>query len=100
GGYFLPNGYHLNPASFTGEEALALALGGAVATGMRLAGKGDGLRRALRKLEAVLPREFRADVRSASERVLVDTPAWYRRESVSAFLEPVRAAGWAGKQLN
>src|SRR5579859_5625116 len=60
GGYYLPDGYRIDPMIFTSEEAVALALGGAVAGDYRLFESGDGLRRALFKLEAALPEEYRA----------------------------------------
>ena len=58
GGYFLPGDYQIERASFTSEEAVALALGGSIAGGSRLFESGDGLRRALFKLEATLPDEY------------------------------------------
>jgi len=100
GGYYLPDAYHLDSATFTSEEAVALALGGAMAGGYRLFENGDGLRRALFKLEAALPEEFRADVRAARERILFDTTSWYQRPIVTPHLETVRAAVWAGRQLD
>ena len=100
GGYYLPDGYHLDPATFTSDEAVALALGGAMAGDYRLFDSDDGLRRALVKLEAALPEEYRADVRSARERILFDTTAWYRRPTTAAHLETVRAAVWAARQLD
>jgi len=100
GGYYLPEGYRLDPTIFTSEEAVALALGGSVASGYRLFESEDGLRRALVKLEAALPEEYRADVRTARERILFDTTAWYRRPTTTAHLETVRAALWGARQLD
>lgn len=100
GGYYLPDAYHLDPTTFTSEEAVALALGGAVAGGYRLFQDSDGLRRALFKLEAALPDEFRADVRAARERILFDTTAWHQRPATTPHLETLRAAVWAGRQLD
>jgi predicted DNA-binding transcriptional regulator YafY len=100
GGYFLPDDYRLDPTIFTSEEAVALALGGAVAGDYRLFASGDGLRRALSKLEAALPAAYRADVRAARERILFDTTAWYRRPTTTAHLETVRGAVWAARQLD
>ncbi len=100
GGYYLPEGYRLDPTIFTSEEAVALALGGSVAGDYRLFESGDGLRRALVKLEAALPEEYRADVRAARERILFDTTAWHRRPATTAHLETVRAALWGARQLD
>jgi predicted DNA-binding transcriptional regulator YafY len=99
GGYFLPPGYRLDPATFTRQEAVALALGAAMAGTSRLFDE-DGMRQALVKMEAALPEEYRGDVRSASERILLDVSAWYRRPSGTEHLEAVRAAVWEGRQLD
>ncbi len=99
GGYFLPDDYKLDSTTLTSDEAVALALGGAVIGGARLFESSEDLRRALFKLEATLPAEYRSDLRAARERVLVDTSAWYHRPSGTPHLETVRSAVWAGKQL-
>lgn len=99
GGYFLSDDARVGPVSFTGEEAMALAVGGAMAGGSRLFGGNERLHQALIKLEASLPQEYRKDVQAARERVLVDVAAWYRHPSTSPFLEPVRGAVWAERQL-
>jgi predicted DNA-binding transcriptional regulator YafY len=99
GGYFLPDTSFVDPVSFTGEEATALALGGAIAGGSRLFDGGDGLRQALIKLEALLPEEYRRDVRAARERILVDVSAWYDVASRPAHFEAVRSAVWQRRQL-
>jgi predicted DNA-binding transcriptional regulator YafY len=100
GGYFLPDDFHLDPTTFTSEEAVALALGGAMAGGYRLFESGDGLRRALFKLEAALPEEFRADVRAARERILFDTTEWYTRPTRTEHLETLRSAVWGARQVD
>ncbi len=69
GGYYLPEGYRLDPTMFTSDEAVALVLGGAAAGGHQLFESDDGLRRALVKLEAALPEEYRAEVRAVRERI-------------------------------
>jgi predicted DNA-binding transcriptional regulator YafY len=99
GGYFLPSELYVDPLTFTGEEAIALALGGAVAGGSHLFGDGDRLRQALIKLEAVLPEEYREDVRAARERILVDVSAWFRSPSMPPWFEPVRTAVWQRRQV-
>lgn len=100
GGYYLPASYRLDPTIFTGEEAVALALGGTVAGDYRLFESGDELRRALFKLEAALPEEYRDDVRAARERILFDTTAWHHRPTTTPHLETVRAAVWGARQLD
>ena len=101
GGYYLPDDYRLDPTIFTSEEAVALMLGSAVAGDYRLFESGDGLRRALLKLEAALPEEYRADVRAARERIVFDTTAWYSRPTDKpAHLDPLRAAVWSGRQID
>src|SRR5579883_3507236 len=92
GGYYLPDDYRLDPTIFTSEEAIALALGGTVAGDYRLFESDDGLRRALVKLEAALPEEYRTDVRAARERILFDTTAWCRQASPATYLETIRSA--------
>lgn len=100
GGYYLPDDYRLDPATFTSEEAVALALGGAVAGSYALFEQGDGLQRALVKLEAALPEEYRSDVRSARERILFDATSWYHRgPAMSEHLETVREAVWRSHRL-
>jgi predicted DNA-binding transcriptional regulator YafY len=100
GGYFLPEDYRIDPATFTSEEALALALGGSMAGGYRLFESEDGLRRALFKLEAALPEEYRTDVQAARERILFDTTAWHKRPATPVHLETVRAAVWGSRQID
>src|SRR3954447_3627671 len=79
GGYFLTEEYRVDGASFTGDEAVALALGAAIAGGSRLLEGDEALPSALLKLEAVLPEEYRGDVRTVRERLLVDPTRWLRR---------------------
>jgi predicted DNA-binding transcriptional regulator YafY len=102
GGYYLPENYRLDPTTFTSEEAVALALGGSIADGYQIFESGDGLRRALVKLEASLPAEYRADVRAARERLLFDTSRWHRRVEVGPgeHLETLRAALWSARQIH
>lgn len=100
GGYFLPGDYQIERASFTSEEAVALALGGSIAGGSRLFESGDGLRRALFKLEATLPDEYRAEVRAARERILFDTTPWHHNSRTAEHLETVRSAVWGARQLD
>jgi len=100
GGYFLPEGYRLDPTIFTSEEAVALMLGSSVAGDYRLFESNDGLRRALFKLEAALPEEYRADVRAARERIVFDTTAWHARPTTTPRLETLRASVWNARRLD
>lgn len=100
GGYFLPDDYRLTPSTFTSEEAVALALGGTMAGGFSLFESDEGLRRALFKLEAALPEEYRQDVKTVRERILFDTSGWRSTVSPPKHLETVRAAVWSARQLD
>ena len=99
GGYYLPDNYRFESAIFTREEAISLVLGGAMAGSYSLFADDNDLHRALLKLEAALPEEYRADVSAARERILVDTTAWYNHSSTTAYLETIRAALWGAHQL-
>src|SRR5205807_1884722 len=102
GGFYLPQDYHLDPTTFTSEEAVTLALGGSIADGYRIFDNDDGLRRALVKLEASLPEEYRGDVQAARERLLFDASGWHRRPATTAgtHLETLRAALWSTRQID
>lgn len=102
GGFYLPEDYRLDPSTFTSEEAVALAVGGSIANGYRIFESDDGLRRALVKLEAALPPEYRGDVQAARERLLFDTAGWYRQAapSTAPYLETLRAALWSSRQID
>lgn len=100
GGFYLPEDYRLDPTTFTSEEAVALALGGSIAGGYQIFESDDGLRRALVKLEASLPPEYRADVRAAQDRLLFDASAWHRRPAPTTNLETLRAALWGARQVD
>lgn len=98
GGYFLPDSYRMDPTAFTPREAIALALGAAVAAGSPLL-DAEGLQRALIKLEALLPESVREEIRAASERVILDSTAWHRKPDRNEYLEPVRAALWNRRRI-
>lgn len=100
GGYYLPDGYRIDPLIFTSDEAVALALGSRVAGGYMTADGQDGLYRALLKLEAALPDEYRDDVRTARERTLFDTAAWYERPIETPYLDVLRQAVWGGFKVD
>lgn len=100
GGYYLPEDYRLDPATFTSEEVVALALGGSMARGYRLFETDDQLYQALIKLEAALPDEYRADVKAARERILFDVTAWHKQPATATpYLESIRHAVWSGSCL-
>ena len=95
GGYYLPDDYHFESAIFTREEAVSLVLSADMAGNYSLFAGDDGLHRALLKIEATLPEEYRADVRAARARILIDTTAWYhtsRASTSSSYLETIRFA--------
>ncbi len=100
GGFYLPEDYHLDPAFFTREEAVSLILGVALAGTYSLFADDDDLHRALLKLEAALPEEYRGDISAARERILFDTAAWYGRPTTTAFLETIRLALLGARQLD
>lgn len=100
GGFYLPDDYHLDPAMFTREEAVSLILGVALAGNYSLFADDDDLHRALLKLEAALPEEYRGDIGSARQRILFDTAAWYGRPASTAFLETIRSALLSARQLD
>ena len=102
GGYYLPKGYHFDSAIFTREEAVSLVLSADMAGSYNLFADDDGLHRALFKLEAALPEEYRADVRAAREHILFDTTAWFGQSATStatAYLETIRSAVLGALQL-
>lgn len=90
GGYYLPDDYHFESAIFTREEAVSLVLSADMAGNYSLFAGDDGLHRALLKLEATLPEEYRADVRAARARILLDIPADPAERG--SFLELIRSA--------
>ncbi len=99
GGYYLLNDHHIEAASFTREEAISLVLGGMLVGNYSLFADDDALHRALLKLEATLPEEYRDALHAAQERILFDTKAWYSQPQASAYLEIIRAALWQNQQL-
>jgi predicted DNA-binding transcriptional regulator YafY len=101
GGYYLPNDYHFESTIFTPEEAVSLVLSADMAGNYSLFADDDGLQRALLKLEAALPEQYRVDVKAARKRILFDTTAWYDRAAPvnTAFLETIRLAVLGENQL-
>jgi predicted DNA-binding transcriptional regulator YafY len=100
GGYYLPEGYHFESALFTREEAVSLVLSADMAGNYSLFAGDDGLHRALFKLEAALPEEYRGDVQAARERILIDRTAWYSSATPPSFLETIRLAVLEARRLD
>lgn len=92
GGYYLPDNYHLESAIFTREEAISLILSADVSGNYNLFAGDTDLHKALVKLEAFLPEEYRIDVRTAREHILFDTSAWCNASAPPTHLETIRAA--------
>nr|BBH92591.1 transcriptional regulator [Thermogemmatispora argillosa] len=99
GGYYLADHYQFDATAFTREEAVSLVLGVDMAGNYSLFAGDDGLHRALFKLEAALPEEYRADIKAAREHILFDTTAW-DGDATGAFLESIRQAVLAGRRLD
>jgi predicted DNA-binding transcriptional regulator YafY len=100
GGFYLPDDYHFESAIFTREEAVSLVLGADMAGNYSLFAGDDGLHRALFKLEAALPPEYRSDVRAARERILIDTTDWGNGSASAAFLELIRTAVLEARRID
>lgn len=100
GGYYLPDDYHLESAIFTREEAISLILSADISGNYNLFAGDSDLHRALVKLEAVLPEEYRLDVMAAREHILVDTSAWCNTTREPTHLETIRAAVLGSYQLD
>ncbi|GHO59319.1 transcriptional regulator [Ktedonobacter robiniae] len=93
GGYYLPANYQFDSTVFTREEAVSLILSTDIAGNYSLFAGDDGLQRALIKLEATLPEEYRDNVRAARERIFFDTSAWhYGKAQHTTYLERIRSA--------
>jgi predicted DNA-binding transcriptional regulator YafY len=78
GGFWLADGYRMDPTMFSGEEAVSLAIGGAILHGLGDVALGGAVQQALAKVEAALAPEFRDSVRAGRERFLFDHMAWYK----------------------
>ncbi|HEX4208395.1 MAG TPA: YafY family protein [Ktedonobacteraceae bacterium] len=93
GGYYLPDDYHFESAIFTSAEAVSLVLSIDIAGNYSLFAGDDDLHRALFKLEAALPEEYRTNVKIARERFFFDGVAWYRTNNdTPPYLETLRTA--------
>jgi predicted DNA-binding transcriptional regulator YafY len=98
GGYSIAGDYRLDPTLFSGDEAVSLAIGGAVLRGLREVELTATLQQALAKIEAALPPEHRDSVRAGQQRFLFDGAAWYATASpAQPHLPILRSAvlhGW------
>lgn len=100
GGYSLPAGYRVDPTRFSGEEAVSLAIGGAILRGLRETSLAATLQQALAKIEAALPPEYRESVRAGRERFLFDTAQWYAASvPPDAHLPVLRSAVLHGRRV-
>ncbi len=100
GGYYLPEDYRIESAIFTREEAISLVLSADMSENVNLFAGDHDLHRALIKLEAALPEEYRCDVEAAREHILLDSSEWYRSNTSPTFLETLRAAVLGKQQLD
>lgn len=100
GGYYLPDDYHFESAIFTREEAVSLVLSTDIAGNYSLFAGDDGLHRALFKLEAALPGEYRDDVQAARERILIDRTEWCNTTTSPPYLETLRSSVLGAYQLD
>ncbi len=100
GGYYLPDDYHFETAIFTREEAVSLVLSTDIAGNASLFADDDGLHRALFKLEAALPEDYRSDVQIARERILIDRTEWCNTTTSPSYLETLRSAVLGAYQLD
>lgn len=100
GGYYLPDDYHFESAIFTREEAVSLLVSADISGSYSLFAGDDGLHRALWKLEAALPGEYRTDIQVARERIFFDTTAWHNGSTPTAYLEMIRTAVLNAFQLD
>ncbi|HEY7414825.1 MAG TPA: YafY family protein [Ktedonobacteraceae bacterium] len=100
GGYYLPEDFRIESAIFTRAEAISLILNADIAGNYSLFAGDDDLHRALYKLEAALPEEYRDGVRLAREHFLIDSTAWYASARSSPYLETIRSAVLGAYQLD
>lgn len=92
GGYYLLGEYRMESAIFTREEAISLMLSAGMVGNTSLFADDNALHRALLKLEAALPEEYRSDISVARERILFDTQAWASHPPTRAYLDTIRFA--------
>jgi predicted DNA-binding transcriptional regulator YafY len=77
GGFYLMEGYKMEPMLLSTEEAVSLFLGGSVIQQYPRLDSTQAITKALAKIEALLPEEYKSDIRRAKERILFDmSPIW------------------------
>jgi predicted DNA-binding transcriptional regulator YafY len=100
GGYSIAGDYRLDPTLFSGDEAVSLAIGGAILRGLREVELTASLQQALAKIEAALPPEHRDSVRAGRQRFLFDGAAWYATTSLAPPHLPIlRSAVLHGRRV-
>jgi predicted DNA-binding transcriptional regulator YafY len=72
GAYTLGSGYKLPPMMFTNDEALALTIGLLAARKLGLADAAPAVESAIAKVERVMPKTLRGQVRALSETIALD----------------------------
>jgi len=77
GGFYLMDGYRIEPMLFTGEEAISLFLGAGVIEQYRKLDPGQAIVKALAKIEAILPEEYKGDIQQARKRILFDMAPFF-----------------------
>ena len=88
GAYMLVSGFKLPPMMFTGDEALALAVGLRAARSLGLAEAGAAVTSARAKLERVMPGKLKRHLQSIDDSVAIEltTPATVSDSTVMASL--------------
>ncbi len=77
GGFYLMEGYKMEPMLLSTEEAVSLFLGGSVIQQYPRLDSTQAITKALAKIEALLPEEYKSDIRRAKKRILFDmSPIW------------------------
>jgi len=96
GGIRLQAGWTTNLNGLTEAEGMALALAGLPGPATQL-GIADEATSARHKVFAGLPKEWRAQAHSVTERLHVDPIDWYRTTETPTFLKAIAEAVWAGR---
>lgn len=99
GGFCLMEGYQIEPMLFTGEEAVSLFLGASVIEQYRKLDPGQAIVKALAKIEASLPEEYKEDIRRARERILFDMSPFFDTGECT-HLEALRDAVLNSRKLH
>lgn len=91
GSYRLKPGFRLPPLMFTGEEALALALGLRALTGLGLHTLTPAAEAASAKLTRTLPHDLRQDMQALEDAVQLDASPWVVNTDAALLSELLRA---------